>query len=72
MDIICELCNIEIENEQHFICTCPLYNEERNNMYKNENIPNFNALTASDKFISLMKSEQNKVGKFSWNCYQIR
>ncbi len=40
-------------------------------MYKNVNITNFNALTASDKFISLMKSE-NKVRKFSWNCYQIR
>ncbi len=31
-----------------------------------------NTLTASDKLISLMKSEQNKLGKFSWNCYQIR
>ncbi len=39
---------------------------------KSVNIPNFNALTANDKFTSLMKSEQNKVGKFSWNCYQIR
>ncbi len=71
-DRICELWNIEIENEQHFICTCPLYNEERKNMYKNVNIPNFNALTASDKFISLIKSEQNKVGKFSCNCHKIR
>ncbi len=55
-----------------FICTCPLYNEERNNMYRNVNIPSFNGLTATDKFISLMESEQNKVGKFIWNCYQTR
>ncbi len=41
-------------------------------MYKNVNIPNFNAHTASDKFISLIKREQNKVGKFSWNFYKIR
>ncbi len=41
--------------------TCSLYNEERNDMYKNVNVPYFNALTASDRFISLMKSEHNKV-----------
>ncbi len=61
------LCNIEIENEQHTICTCSLYNDERHNIYKNVNILNFNAHTASEKFISLMKREPNKLGKFSWN-----
>ncbi len=43
-DRICELCNIEIENEQHFIYTYTsihLYNEERNSMYKNVNMSNF-------------------------------
>ncbi len=65
---ICEVCNIEIKNEQHLICNCPLYNEEWNNKYS----LNFNPLIASDKFISLIENEQNKVGKFSWNFYQIR
>ncbi len=64
-DRICELCNIKVENEQHFICTCPPYKKERNNMYKHVNIPNFNAVTVIDKCIILMKSEQNKVGKFN-------
>ncbi len=68
-DIICEVCNIEIEIEQHFICTCLVYNKKRNNMFKNVYSPKFNA--CSDKFISLMKSEQNNVGKFSKNCNQI-
>ncbi len=34
-------------------------------MYQNENIPNFDALAASGKLISLMKNKQNKVGKLS-------
>ncbi len=46
--------------------------KKKNNMYKHINIPCFNALNASNKLISLMKNEENKVGKFSWRCYQIR
>ncbi len=48
------------------------YYFERNNMYKNVHIPTFNALTATDTFISQLKIEPNEVKQFSWNCYQIR
>ncbi len=41
-------------------------------MYKNVTIHNCNTITDSDKLISLMKREQNKVETFGWNCYQIR
>ncbi len=56
-----ELGIIEIKNEKHFIGICPLYNlyitKKKKNMYKNVNIPNFTAVTASVKGISLMKIE---------------
>ncbi len=71
----CEMCDLDvIEDEQHFICTCPLYSQERQVLYhKINNLhPDFNNLDTDNKFIFLMSDNQKICAKYVWNCFQKR
>ena len=56
---ICKLCNTECEDEFHFMCRCPKFSVNRENMYKGigQSCRNFASLSLQNEFIYLMSSE---------------
>lgn len=58
---LCDTCN-SVEDEYHHLIQCTKYNINRISLYEvaSEHIVNFNGLNDSEKFISLLTSE-NKV-----------
>ena len=70
---LCQLCNSkEIEDEQHFLCVCPIYNDYRKILFDSANILSneFCNLSIIDKFTFVMKYCQKNVIKYvnsSWN-----
>jgi len=70
-DRLCIFCDkMAVENEQHFLLTCPLYTDLRINLNNTclEEISGFQTMTNNDKFIAIMKNKNVKVisalGKF--------
>ena len=58
----CLMCNENvIEDEQHFLTTCPKYGTLRTQLYEKigHSVPNFNSLSAEQKFIYMMSSESS-------------
>ena len=69
---ICKICQGNIEDEMHFLCYCPLYEEERRRMMINVNRKyfEFRNLNMEEKFIFLMENCYKEVAEFlyiSWN-----
>ena len=66
---LCLLCTErEIEDEYHFICSCPCYKTECDEICSC--IPNFKNLTPDDQFVSLMRLNPKVLAKFIesiWN-----
>ena len=64
-ECLCELCNTkDVENEMHFVCCCPLYNDVRIDMYNQVKLQcqDFETMTIENKFVHLMKrSEERRV-----------
>ncbi len=62
---ICELCRNQVENEIHFVCECPHYNDIRAQMY-DQIIANveFQSFSNEDKFIYLMKFEWKHLARY--------
>ena len=72
---ICTLCNLlDIEDEIHFVCRCPIYDNPRLQLFQIafEGNPNFYHLTQSDKFIYLVKHHYKKLAIFIKQSWQIR
>ena len=73
---ICSLCDLgEIENEIHFLCECPLYVTQRQELYDlaRNKIETFDTnLPSENIFILLMKHMQKGVSKFLKIAYHIR
>jgi hypothetical protein len=72
---ICNLCNLnEIENEMHFLCSCPLYQISRNIMYNKaiNNYPDFVNKTNEDKLVYLLECEWKGVADFLKTAWDIR
>ncbi len=72
---ICEFCSLnEVEDEQHFLCRCTLYNDLRVKMYHSAaaNNNNFNGMPDQDKFIYLMQQRQTTTSKFCWSAFNKR
>ena len=57
-DRICLRCESEIDDEVHFLLTCPYFNTERTLFFSNINlfISNFHGKTAENFFILLLNS----------------
>ena len=55
---ICRLCSSAIEDEIHFLCECPKYNDLRNNLYTNASKynPLFIHKDNFEKFVYLMSN----------------
>ena len=70
---ICELCEMrKVENEIHFICECPLYNDFRETLYEHAKLTrnDFITMGMQGKFVHLMKYMWREVSHYlvqAWN-----
>ena len=71
---ICNLCKIEIENEIHFLCVCPIYTQIRNKLYKNACDSCNNVLTKSneDKLVYLLNHLFKDTANFLIDAWSLR
>ena len=74
----CYFCKNEIENEEHFLITCPLYSPLRE-VLENKcrtHCEGYNYLTQGQKFIFIMSNENNEIinelGNFILHSLEIR
>ena len=69
---ICDLCDLKkVEDELHFLCVCPVYNDERQNLYRKIDSTHngFLNLEPEEKFIFIMINCNPLLGKYlklSW------
>ena len=74
----CYLCKYIIENEEHFLIRCPLYNPQRKVLENacKVNCNRYDYLTQEQKFIFIMSNENEKIikelGKFIFNSLILR
>ena len=75
----CFVCKSLVENEKHFLITCPLYENERTILFHTcrENCRLFDAITSEEeKFIYIMTNEEQAVmkavAKFVSNSLKLR
>ena len=73
---ICKYCaNKDIEDEKHFIMSCPLYSQLRNNLFKkvSSQYPIFNVYDIDEKFVWLLSNVDPKVmhlfGTYVSECF---
>ena len=72
---ICQLCNSAlVEDEIHFVCICPLYEDIRSDLYHNVSMKseNFQMLDDVNKFVYLLKNECKLLVKFLSTAWNIR
>ena len=72
---LCQVCkNDNVEDEIHFLCQCPKYNELRKMLYNNaaREDPSFHSKDDIDKFVFLMSNLQKPVIRFIYNSISIR
>ena len=71
----CEMCSSQnIEDELHFICVCPLYDDLRNNLFASASqiSQNFNFLNNTQKLIFLFQKVGRDLSKFLSHAWQRR
>ena len=78
-DRLCIYCRSQaVEDEQHFLLQCPLYDNERRLMLETVNtmIPMFHLLPENEKFSAVMQSKTPEVmkalGNFIFTCLKKR
>ena len=74
----CPFCESEIEDELHFIISCPKYENERTLLFRacTENSIHFETMSNELKFIFIMSNEDlnvsSKLGSFIFNSMKTR
>lgn len=78
-DRLCKFCNLaQVEDETHFISVCPLYKQERENLYKvaAKESKHFLNLSSENKFVWLMCNENKDVclqlATYVYKCFSQR
>jgi hypothetical protein len=70
---LCEICkNNFVEDEVHFICVCPSYDDQRQVLFNSIDYEHFNTMSIENKFVYLMEFESNKVGIYMEKAWEIR
>ena len=71
---ICRLCSSAIEDEIHFLCECPKYNDLRNNLYQKVSThdPSFLHKDNFERFVYLMSNCPKAVGPKAVGLYLSR
>ena len=75
IDRICEICNLNlVEDEMHFICLCPLYQEDRKTLFDAARslYPTFNSLSTVCQFKFIMQNLQYDLEKYLVTSWQKR
>ena len=71
----CEICNSNaVENEIHFICECPVYENYRHRLYEevSRTDTNFMNLPIQEKFVYLMENECKKLSLYIVDIWNVR
>ena len=71
----CELCRMdEIEDKEHFLCKCPVYDDLRHSLYRKAQdvCHDFNTYTSEEKVVSLMKYVWRDVSRYIVNAWNRR
>ena len=74
----CFHCKDQIENESHFVTTCPLYTLDREKLFQTcrENSVHFETLNVEQKFIFIMSNEcptvTETLARFIFNSLKVR
>ena len=74
----CFICKNDIEDERHFLIKCPLYENQRESLFKicRENCQLFDSLSENEKFVFIMSNEDEKVtrsvAKFISESFKFR
>lgn len=70
----CPLCHKGIEDEIHFLFSCPAYKTIRQELFISFNLekPNFQFLSNNRKLEFLMAKIDKNIGKFIFDCFEIR
>ena len=77
-DRVCPFCITIIEDEHHFITSCPTYENERAYLYSECSNTSrfFDTMTNPQKFIFIMSNENptilSKLGAFTFNSFKLR
>ena len=71
---ICDVCNNAVEDEIHFLCQCPLYNDIRNQLFRQAHAEDatFPEMDVFDQFVYLMSNQQKHVVKFIAKAMPLR
>ena len=71
---ICPICNNSVEDEIHFLCTCPVYDSYRGKLFQTaqRDEANFSDMDVLDKFVYLMSNQQRNVIKFLSKAMPLR
>ena len=72
---ICRICKSgDIENELHFLCICPLYQNVRNDLYAKmiDYNPEFINLSTVEKFVYMLTQHQLEVSSYIVMAWKIR
>ena len=76
---ICPICENGIEDECHFVTTCRIYNEARNDLFQvtDKLTSNFKEIPTNEKkFIYIMSNEDPnllaKLGEFTYQAFEQR
>ena len=72
----CRYCKLdEVEDEEHFLLKCPLYNEQRLSLF-NSVVLNVSAMSQGDVFVCLLGSKEpttiKALGTFLHNAFRKR
>lgn len=71
-DRLCTLCNLnEVEDEIHFMCKCPAYDNFRQVLYNDVGI-NVNNCNIKEQFNILMSLSNKNVGRYVVDCFKSR
>ena len=73
-DRICPVCDVEVEDEVHFLCKCPKYTEYRNVLFGKASAinPDFHTIDILDQFVFLMSNLQKDVIRFLVKAVETR
>jgi hypothetical protein len=72
---LCQICNMgKIEDEFHFLCKCPKYEDIRKELFNviSKKSSNFHELDFEEKFIFLIKNSWKETADFLYRAWKIR
>lgn len=71
-DLLCPVCHLQVENEAHFVLSCPFYNHLRQDFIPEKYVLNCNSF----RFNMLMSSQNSHIAKnlclYLYKAFKLR